>query len=75
MGSWRVNHLIKQKNLTHNAMKEKLLKMCSHKREMLCAVLTGLCGMPGGVLQFIPFYHPLHGKLIAVKLFLNKYSI
>lgn len=31
-----------------------------HKREMLCAILTGLCGMPGGVLQFIPFYHPLH---------------
>lgn len=27
---------------------------------MLCAVLTGFCGMPGGVLQFIPFYHPLH---------------
>ncbi|XP_046631520.1 uncharacterized protein LOC124311188 [Daphnia pulicaria] len=33
------------------------------KREMLCAVLTGLCGMPGGVLQFIPFYHPLHDIL------------
>ena len=32
----------------------------SFKKEMLCTVLTGLCGMPGGVLQFIPFYHPLH---------------
>lgn len=30
------------------------------KKEWLCAILTGLCGMPGGVLQFIPFYHPLH---------------
>lgn len=30
------------------------------RQEMLCAALTGLCGMPGGVLQFIPFYHPLH---------------
>ena len=32
----------------------------SFKKEMLCTVLTALCGMPGGVLQFIPFYHPLH---------------
>jgi len=31
-----------------------------YKKEMLCSFLTGLCGMPGGVLQFIPFYHPLH---------------
>jgi len=31
-----------------------------YKKEMLCSILTGMCGMPGGVLQFIPFYHPLH---------------
>ncbi|XP_065566105.1 uncharacterized protein LOC136030926 [Artemia franciscana] len=30
------------------------------KQELICATLTGLCGMPGGVLQFIPLYHPLH---------------
>jgi len=29
-------------------------------KEILCAVLAGICGMPGGVLQFIPLYHPLH---------------
>lgn len=29
-------------------------------KEILCAVLAGLCGMPGGVLQFIFLYHPLH---------------
>ena len=27
-------------------------------RELLCSVLTGLSGMPGGVLQFLPIYHP-----------------
>ena len=29
-------------------------------RELLCALLAGICGMPGGVLQFLPLYHPLH---------------
>lgn len=29
-------------------------------RELLCTVLTAMCGMPGGVLQFLPLYHPLH---------------
>ncbi|RXG52032.1 hypothetical protein Avbf_04044 [Armadillidium vulgare] len=32
-------------------------------KEILCAVLAGLCGMPGGVLQFIVLYHPLHDML------------
>jgi len=34
--------------------------LTSYKKEILCTILTALCGMPGGVLQFIPFYHPLH---------------
>lgn len=29
-------------------------------RELLCTILTAFCGMPGGVLQFLPLYHPLH---------------
>jgi len=29
-------------------------------KEWICTGLTALCGMPGGVLQFIPFYHPMH---------------
>ncbi|OXA45718.1 uncharacterized protein LOC110856826 [Folsomia candida] len=29
-------------------------------RELLASVLTALCGMPGGVIQFLPLYHPLH---------------
>ncbi|KAF2357434.1 hypothetical protein FHG87_011808 [Trinorchestia longiramus] len=29
-------------------------------KELLCVLLAGLCGMPGGVLQFIFLYHPLH---------------
>ncbi|KAK7066324.1 hypothetical protein SK128_015350 [Halocaridina rubra] len=29
-------------------------------KELLCAFLAGLCGFPGGVLQFICLYHPLH---------------
>jgi hypothetical protein len=29
-------------------------------RELLCTVITGFCGMTGGVLQFLPLYHPLH---------------
>jgi len=33
-------------------------KSCS--RELLCCVLTAVSGMPGGVLQFLPLYHPLH---------------
>jgi len=47
-------------------------KLCTHDpehpwvsdrrwtRELLATVLTALCGMPGGVLQFLPLYHPLH---------------
>jgi hypothetical protein len=33
-------------------------KSCA--KELLCTVLTAFCGMPGGVLQFLPLYHPLH---------------
>lgn len=29
-------------------------------KEVLCVFLAGLCGMPGGVIQFIFLYHPLH---------------
>ncbi|GLG95408.1 uncharacterized protein LOC103524413 isoform X3 [Gryllus bimaculatus] len=29
-------------------------------KQMACAVLTALLGMPGGVLLFLPLYHPLH---------------
>lgn len=32
-------------------------------KEILCAALAGLCGMPGGVIQFIFLYHPLHDVL------------
>lgn len=32
-------------------------------KEILCAMLAGLCGMPGGVLQFLFLYHPLHDTL------------
>ncbi|KAK3862835.1 hypothetical protein Pcinc_031338 [Petrolisthes cinctipes] len=35
-------------------------KVSSVGREVLCAVLAGLCGMPGGVIQFLALYHPLH---------------
>jgi len=29
-------------------------------REFLATLLTAFCGMPGGVLQFLPIYHPFH---------------
>ncbi|XP_018572213.1 uncharacterized protein LOC108911701 isoform X2 [Anoplophora glabripennis] len=29
-------------------------------RELLCSVIAALLGTPGGVLLFIPIYHPLH---------------
>ncbi|XP_069705155.1 uncharacterized protein [Periplaneta americana] len=29
-------------------------------KELACVVLTALLGMPGGVLLFLPLYHPLH---------------
>ncbi|KAL7635663.1 UNVERIFIED_CONTAM: hypothetical protein RMT77_013480 [Armadillidium vulgare] len=38
-------------------------RVSSVGKEILCAVLAGLCGMPGGVLQFIVLYHPLHDML------------
>lgn len=38
-------------------------KVSSVGKEVLCALLAGLCGMPGGVLQFIFLYHPLHDTL------------
>ncbi|KAJ4439185.1 hypothetical protein ANN_15145 [Periplaneta americana] len=33
---------------------------CSLTKELACVVLTALLGMPGGVLLFLPLYHPLH---------------
>jgi hypothetical protein len=32
-------------------------------REFLCCLLTAVCGMPGGVLQFLPIYHLFHDYL------------
>ena len=32
----------------------------SFVKESLCALLAGILGMPGGVLLFLPLYHPLH---------------
>ncbi|XP_071050816.1 uncharacterized protein [Onthophagus taurus] len=29
-------------------------------KEMICVLITSLLGVPGGVLMFIPIYHPLH---------------
>jgi hypothetical protein len=29
-------------------------------KEILCSVLAGLLGTPGGILLFLPIYHPLH---------------
>jgi hypothetical protein len=28
--------------------------------ELACTVLSAILGMPGGVLLFLPLYHPLH---------------
>lgn len=30
------------------------------KSEVIALIVASLCGMPGGCLLFIPFYHPLH---------------
>ncbi|XP_076065535.1 uncharacterized protein LOC143039413 [Oratosquilla oratoria] len=30
------------------------------KKEVLCALLGGLCGIPVGILHFLVFYYPLH---------------
>lgn len=35
-------------------------KVSSIRKEALVCLLTALCGMPGGVLLFLPIYHPLH---------------
>ncbi|XP_042205467.1 uncharacterized protein LOC121854768 isoform X1 [Homarus americanus] len=35
-------------------------EVSSPGKEIVCAFLAGLCGMPGGVIQFIFLYHPLH---------------
>lgn len=37
-----------------------VLLYCSVIKEMICVGLTALLGMPGGVLLFLPLYHPLH---------------
>ncbi|CAG0898078.1 unnamed protein product [Cyprideis torosa] len=34
--------------------------ICRCGREFLLTCLTAVCGMPGGILLFIPLYHPLH---------------
>lgn len=36
------------------------IALCSVNKELICAGLTALLGMPGGVLLFLPIYHPLH---------------
>ncbi|XP_044256496.1 uncharacterized protein LOC123006216 [Tribolium madens] len=30
------------------------------KKEVLCSIIAGVLGTPGGILMFIPIYHPLH---------------
>lgn len=37
-----------------------LVTLCSVVKELVCVVLTAILGMPGGVLLFLPLYHPLH---------------
>lgn len=37
-----------------------ILLYCSVIKELICVALTALLGMPGGVLLFLPLYHPLH---------------
>lgn len=39
---------------------DKEERVSSHWKELLCAILAGLSGMPGGVVQFLFVYHPLH---------------
>lgn len=39
---------------------DEIGKVSSAGKEILCALLGGLCGMPGGVIQFLFLYHPLH---------------
>ncbi|KAH9488362.1 hypothetical protein Btru_063328 [Bulinus truncatus] len=48
--------------------------------ESLIVLITGLCSMPQGVLQFIPVYHPLHDVYgihseLCVLLFLSIYIL
>lgn len=49
-----------RRKITGNDDKDQV---SSPGKEILCAVLAGLCGMPGGVLQFLFLYHPLHDTL------------
>jgi hypothetical protein len=37
-----------------------LVDLYSVVKELVCVVLTAMLGMPGGVLLFLPLYHPLH---------------
>lgn len=37
-----------------------LFCLCRFFKEALACVLAGILGMPLGVIQFLPVYHPLH---------------
>ena len=60
MGIWQVHTIYTTVSLPQIIIFFFIFFNSSFKKEMLSTVLTALCGMPGGVLQFIPFYHPLH---------------
>jgi hypothetical protein len=50
--------------------------LCRFFKEMLCSLITGMLGMPLGIMQFLPIYHPLHDSLhihaeVCVLLFLG----
>ena len=36
------------------------IALCSVIKELICVGLTAVLAMPGGVLLFLPLYHPLH---------------
>lgn len=69
-------HLEKQKNGAHANRNSKyifyavwlyfnffmflIIFFCSGWKEFMCTIIAAFLGMPGGVLLFIPLYHPLH---------------
>lgn len=54
-----VFHLLRRK-FCENEKDNQWVSDSRISRELLCTVVTALSGMPGGVLQFLPIYHPLH---------------
>jgi len=54
-----VFHFLRRK-LCENQANNQWVSDSRISRELLCTVITAFCGMPGGVFQFLPLYHPLH---------------